>query len=186
MSSSQGQASRAERSVWAKQAYLAVWSLAWALLMSKIEAGRGIQSHTQGLMWLLFYVVGVGFCSRPLRTVGETLVLSAGAALVFQSARTLLQVYFGLAQLTSIRLGLRLVVSFFEGWLVLSMLLLVGRGIVRRLSIVPYLGKCVHCDYDLKGNASGTCPECGEAIHEDQRRYLRRQERESLQSESGH
>ena len=25
-------------------------------------------------------------------------------------------------------------------------------------------GKCVDCGYDLRGNASGVCPECGEAI----------------------
>jgi len=26
------------------------------------------------------------------------------------------------------------------------------------------LGRCVHCDYDLTGNVSGVCPECGEKI----------------------
>jgi uncharacterized paraquat-inducible protein A len=26
------------------------------------------------------------------------------------------------------------------------------------------LGQCLHCGYDLKGNASGVCPECGTAI----------------------
>lgn len=26
------------------------------------------------------------------------------------------------------------------------------------------LGHCAHCDYDLKGNTSGVCPECGERL----------------------
>jgi hypothetical protein len=26
-------------------------------------------------------------------------------------------------------------------------------------------GRCAHCDYDLTGNLSGTCPECGEKIN---------------------
>ena len=28
-------------------------------------------------------------------------------------------------------------------------------------------GECVHCGYDLTGNASGTCPECGSKIETD-------------------
>ncbi|MDB5293091.1 MAG: hypothetical protein JWL69_4332 [Phycisphaerales bacterium] len=31
------------------------------------------------------------------------------------------------------------------------------RGIIRRDR-----GLCPHCGYDLTGNVSGTCPECGE------------------------
>ena len=27
--------------------------------------------------------------------------------------------------------------------------------------------RCTECHYDLTGNTSGTCPECGEAIRED-------------------
>lgn len=32
-------------------------------------------------------------------------------------------------------------------------------------------GFCVHCDYDLTGNETGVCPECGEKIahHEHHR-----------------
>jgi hypothetical protein len=28
-------------------------------------------------------------------------------------------------------------------------------------------GLCIRCGYDLKGNVSGVCPECGETIHKD-------------------
>src|SRR5690242_15361509 len=38
-----------------------------------------------------------------------------------------------------------------------------------------HAGQCVHCGYDLRGNQSGTCPECGARIvepaeHPDSRR----------------
>ncbi len=42
---------------------------------------------------------------------------------------------------------------------------LVGRWIIQRqyAELVKRLkhGKCLHCGYDLTGNTSGTCPECG-------------------------
>jgi hypothetical protein len=28
-------------------------------------------------------------------------------------------------------------------------------------------GACIHCGYNLEGNVSGTCPECGRAIESD-------------------
>jgi hypothetical protein len=30
-----------------------------------------------------------------------------------------------------------------------------------------HAGICVHCDYDLTGNVSGRCPECGASVAED-------------------
>ena len=30
-------------------------------------------------------------------------------------------------------------------------------------------GRCIKCGYDLTGNVSGRCPECGEAIRGDEK-----------------
>jgi uncharacterized paraquat-inducible protein A len=30
--------------------------------------------------------------------------------------------------------------------------------------------RCAHCDYDLTGNVSGTCPECGRAVRDPEDR----------------
>ena len=35
-----------------------------------------------------------------------------------------------------------------------------------RLSHAKQPGRCQECDYDLTGNVSGTCPECGTAVTE--------------------
>lgn len=39
-----------------------------------------------------------------------------------------------------------------------------GKWQTRRAFRRQRLGRCVHCDYDLTGNVSGVCPECGEKI----------------------
>jgi predicted amidophosphoribosyltransferase len=43
---------------------------------------------------------------------------------------------------------------------------LIVQGVIWRLPVTP--GVCVTCGYDLTGNVSGTCPECGTRIVEDQ------------------
>ncbi|MCB9853779.1 MAG: hypothetical protein H6819_11830 [Phycisphaerales bacterium] len=169
-----------------KQGLVCGWSILWAIVMTLMQDWRGVQTYEEIFLWIVFHVVGVAFLARPLRTIGETLVLSTGSAIVFVVARFAALVIAGANLQSPINLGLTTLIGVLEYALFLSAILLVGRWIVGRLSIVPYLGKCIHCDYDLKGNASGACPECGEAIHEDQQRYLRRRERELLQSESGH
>jgi predicted RNA-binding Zn-ribbon protein involved in translation (DUF1610 family) len=37
----------------------------------------------------------------------------------------------------------------------------------RRLPVVYPLGHCLRCGYDLTGNVSGVCPECGVKIASD-------------------
>lgn len=34
-------------------------------------------------------------------------------------------------------------------------------------SSAPGPGHCIHCGYDLTGNASGSCPECGRSVNPD-------------------
>ncbi len=55
---------------------------------------------------------------------------------------------------------------------------LAAQGVVWRLPVTP--GVCTACGYDLTGNTSGTCPECGTRIVEDQSipaRFYRRKQR---------
>src|SRR5829696_2264249 len=40
-----------------------------------------------------------------------------------------------------------------------------GKWLARREALISQ-GRCPSCAYDLTGNVSGTCPECGTAIHE--------------------
>ncbi len=46
-------------------------------------------------------------------------------------------------------------------WVAITHILVVLQGGRRR---VPDPGKCRRCEYDLTGNVSGVCPECGTAI----------------------
>lgn len=39
----------------------------------------------------------------------------------------------------------------------------------RRLALRREQGLCLHCGYDLTGNVSGICPECGQPIPQSQR-----------------
>lgn len=40
-------------------------------------------------------------------------------------------------------------------------------GDVRKSGSTEHAGLCFHCDYDLTGNVSGRCPECGASVAED-------------------
>lgn len=174
---------RGARDLLKKQSVVALWSIAWASLMSTIEAYHGIQSHGEGLTWLLIYVIGFAYLARPIRTAGETLVLAAAGTLVFVPVRIAFQSWFDLIQLSAVQLWLSILVGSLVGWLILSAILLVAHWVARKLNTVPYLGNCLHCGYDLRSNESGCCPECGEAVPEDQQRYLRKLERKPSQPE---
>ena len=47
-------------------------------------------------------------------------------------------------------------------WLAFVVFSVLTAIFLRRERIAP--GYCQHCGYDLTGNVSGRCPECGEAI----------------------
>jgi Bacterial PH domain len=48
-------------------------------------------------------------------------------------------------------------------WLIVAILLIPWRRKATRESL-ERAGRCVRCEYDLTGNRSGTCPECGTTI----------------------
>ncbi len=48
-------------------------------------------------------------------------------------------------------------------WLIVAILLIPWRRKATRESL-ERAGRCVQCEYDLTGNRSGTCPECGTTI----------------------
>jgi len=51
----------------------------------------------------------------------------------------------------------------FPHWF-LAMLLMAFPVIVVRSRLVGRAGHCRHCDYDLTGNTTGKCPECGGSV----------------------
>lgn len=51
------------------------------------------------------------------------------------------------------------------------LLFILNRGWRKDSQVAP--GHCAHCDYDLTGNISGVCPECGSAISRSARSKLR-------------
>lgn len=57
-------------------------------------------------------------------------------------------------------------------WVVVMLLCSIAAIILNRIEHRPDPYACTACDYNLVGNASGTCPECGHAIPESQKRVL--------------
>ena len=55
---------------------------------------------------------------------------------------------------------------------VLAAAILSGPRLMRaaRVRFLPSPGRCARCRYDLTGNVSGVCPECGTPIPEEERR----------------
>ena len=58
-------------------------------------------------------------------------------------------------------------------WVTLMLLLTIGAIILERIERRVDPAACQHCGYLLTGNTTGICPECGEAIPEEQSTYLR-------------
>ncbi len=63
--------------------------------------------------------------------------------------------------------GGHLITLVLPGWLVVLLLSaypvpMLAYGLLRRKPIPP--GHCEKCGYNLKGNVSGVCPECGEKM----------------------
>jgi len=48
--------------------------------------------------------------------------------------------------------------------MMLVLALLTGVAVFRLIRSTPVSGQCSKCRYDLRGNESGTCPECGTNI----------------------
>jgi len=60
--------------------------------------------------------------------------------------------------------GLTCVIASLPLWVLLfvSFAFTVAVRHIERRFVAP--GRCSHCDYDLTGNLSGRCPECGQTI----------------------
>ncbi len=61
-------------------------------------------------------------------------------------------------------------VVFIPSWLPAGVLALVGLVVPRLLVEWHDVGQCQRCRYDLRGNVSGRCPECGTPIPAKYRR----------------
>ncbi len=139
--------------------------------MTLCTAGRTLIVDV-ALIWVFFHFIGVAYVAWPLRTVGETLLISAVAALSYMLAGYLLLLSEGFEFHSVFAFGQYVLIGSLEYWLVMALVLVIGRWGHRRISTMPYLGRCLSCDYDLRGNETGVCPECGEAIQPDQGLYL--------------
>lgn len=160
------------RSIALKELFIAAWSIAWAGVMTLTTNGGNAGSILVALIWFFFHAVGLAYLARPLRTISETLLLAAVGALTFALARLAFLALAGLVFDSVVIFGWFVIVAAVFYWLILIAILLPGRWVVKRLTTMPYLGNCLGCGYDLRGNDSGTCSECGEAIPTDQLRYL--------------
>ncbi|MHC4695857.1 MAG: hypothetical protein ACYTFA_03830 [Planctomycetota bacterium] len=47
----------------------------------------------------------------------------------------------------------------------------VGLGLIIARPRAPVGDRCAQCSYDLTGNVSGVCPECGTPVAQDQREH---------------
>lgn len=103
-------------------------------------------------------------------------------AWVFHSARhLLLAAAFWLVALTGLFVMMapshHLLTDTFSNdplfWVTLMLFLTVGGVIWEKIESRPDPTACLSCGYTLKANTTGICPECGEAIPETQREYLR-------------
>lgn len=57
-----------------------------------------------------------------------------------------------------------MIVSAVAGFFTMEAISSIKDGTVRKISNRRKRGVCVYCEYDLTGNVSGICPECGNPI----------------------
>jgi len=90
----------------------------------------------------------------------------------FTKKRWLLFLAFQCGLLAMLVVG-QLWVDGHVGWWAVPTLLALGIGLFKMTIVVDRSntqsrrrksGKCVSCGYDLTGNVSGVCPECGTAV----------------------
>ena len=115
--------------------------------MSGVWGGGGATvSQTRVFMWFTRFVGIILFCLGWLSPC-------AGA-------------YFPMFIHPEFRSGIVLAVGVLVGLLVGVVLILTGAALVDfpRRSHNSLLGMCPSCSYDLTGNTTGTCPECGHVI----------------------
>lgn len=77
------------------------------------------------------------------------------------------KVYYGMLMPGGAQAAIGIIMFPFVGLLGLGFGAIVGAGIWRPLSkgrIEAGVVACSRCGYDLRGNESGTCPECGKVI----------------------
>ncbi len=94
------------------------------------------------------------FRRLPYRLNATVMTLVFGSALVFRAAAMPIRWY------NDLWIAYAAVASFWFVWL--PIVLWINRRM--RLRLLKEKGLCVKCDYDLTGNVSGICPECGTPI----------------------
>jgi len=117
------------------------------------------------LVWILSLVDGRGYCLSSGRFAG----FRNGCFFLFDAGS-----FYAPGQIIEISGGVTLKWIHFEGWrgpgseltvpLWIPLLVVFIPAILAWLRILPWPeGFCQRCGYDLTGNVTGTCPECGQA-----------------------
>lgn len=148
-------------------ARLIVWSLSWmvvCLVVGWIRYARGKRPRREAAAWPLAVVpLALALCTSAYMGWHDYTQVAGGMG---RAGNAAFRFDPGILILNS---AIHLLVGAF-----FSSLLLVHAAIWR-LPVTP--GRCGACNYDLTGNATGVCPECGERVVVDQnipRRYYRR------------
>ncbi len=122
---------------------------------------------TAKLQILVFYLaifpLAVLLASRPLSRYGQGIATATVAVLAWTAVKfiteALSQTYFETTKMVWLFWG-------FYGFIGLSANIAFGTVATmlrRRLYPIYPIGHCHKCGYDLTGNESGRCPECGDA-----------------------
>jgi hypothetical protein len=74
--------------------------------------------------------------------------------------------YLGIAFLKDSNSTSTVYAALLPYWLAFSLFLMISAlGVIQRRRICPSeIGVCVRCRYNLTGNTSGICPECGTPV----------------------
>ncbi len=147
--------------------FLAPWVFLLLLMFtegSPFVRARSFPDADDRVAELTYAVFGFAFALELLRLPrllyrlnGMLSSLFLGSVLVFDVARMQIS-FFGDRWIT-----IALVPAFWVAWL--PIVFWINLRVVRRLNRAK--GLCVKCGYNLTGNESGTCPECGLAVHQN-------------------
>jgi|GEM_PF-2180498 len=156
-----------------KLGLISIWTvIASIVLPVNPTASSYVMPALTFVVFMFLLLAGILLVFRPLPRAGEGWLACFVVTMVFTMTRMLMIILQQVPLVWNFPALAGMLLMMVVIWGILMAMLLLYRFLHRRWSHVPYLGKCLKCAYDLQGNQSATCPECGTTIHEDQMRYL--------------